>query len=136
MRTVRGTMNYKPKKDDDPLNRKLMMTNATLTEAVYEAARREPTNPHVVATIQAGIDDCTEYHEDIPTDVELWIIDKHNMFHHGSGVSLLQLCEKVLAGEKMFIVYRESKGISSSAPGYEKLYWQYTHREHCCYFPL
>ena len=64
MRTVRGTMNYKPMKEDPA--RKLMMTNATLTEAVYEAARREPTNPHVVATIQAGIDDCTEYHEDIP----------------------------------------------------------------------
>ena len=46
-----------------------MITNGTVTMALYRAKRKHPDNPQVLATIAAGLKGCTIMHADMPSDV-------------------------------------------------------------------
>ena len=113
---------------------KWLITNASVTEAVYKAAVSDPSNPQVQATIAAGLQNCTEYHFDMPNDAVIWLRDKHNQFHAGSSSSVMELLDHILLIEKQWSIYRESKGITSREGrgdnAYEKVCWKWINEKH------
>lgn len=78
-----------------------MLTNASLTTAVYRAAKSHPDNAFVQATLKEGLQNCKVYDARTPDDVLDWIIEGHNDFHQGSGnQSIVQFAEKVVQIDK------------------------------------
>ena len=63
---------------------------ATHCNSVYEAKRREPDNPYVLATIAAGIQDPVILRMDTPKSVIRKIILEHNDFHAGAPNTYVQ----------------------------------------------
>ena len=54
-----------------------LVTNASLTAALYRANRKYPENPQVAASIAAGLQHCKVLHAQTPEDVIDWYRDRH-----------------------------------------------------------
>ena len=83
-------------------NKFYLISNGTLTEAVYKVAHTDPGNPYVKQSIADGLQDCKVYHENTPSDVLEWLMDRHNSKHRGSGTSLVQFMRRVSTVEAEF----------------------------------
>ena len=90
-----------------------LLSWGTLTEAVYEAYRREPRNIMVKASVDNGITGCVILSARTPHDVLIWIRDYMNSFHYGSKYSFTELL-KVRQFDSCQIVQTKQKSHSST----------------------
>ena len=111
-----------------------LITNGTVTMALYRAQAKEPENAQVVASVDAGLRGCIILHADMPSDVVVFLRDLHNSWHFGSGTSLVDILSEVSNVEKHWLAYREANGISAregtGENSYEKVYWRYVRENH------
>ena len=61
-----------------------LLTNGSLTTALYKANKRRPFNRQVQLSVEQGLMNCKMYHARTPKDVCEWLIEAHNDFHQGS----------------------------------------------------
>ena len=73
-----------------------MITWGSLSSAAYEAHRRQPTNPQVLASLAAGVTFATIWNGNTPDDVISWLKKYHNQFHTGAGYSFVECLEELL----------------------------------------
>eukprot|EP00973_Karenia_brevis_P093960 12420040-Karenia_brevis.AAC.1 len=55
-----------------------LMTNGSVTTALYRCWKKFPNNEQVQESIRQKLQGCKIYHRQIPADVEEWIILQHN----------------------------------------------------------
>ena len=118
---------------------KLLLTNASLTQAVYNAAERDPNNPYVQASLKEGLKHCKIYHPATPADCCVWMRDTGNAFHRGSAMGIMELYDKVQMIESQWKVYKEKNHItargatnqaSGSVSGYDARMYQWVEKTH------
>ena len=61
-----------------------LLTNGSLTTALYKAQKKRPFNKQVQLSVDQGLMNCKMYHARTPKDVCEWLIEAHNDFHQGS----------------------------------------------------
>lgn len=64
--------------------------------AHMQAKKRQPENPQVIASINAGVTNATIWHTESPDDVVSWLKKYHNQFHTGAGYSFVECMEDPL----------------------------------------
>lgn len=71
-----------------------LISHATLTEAIYLAQQREPSNRFVIKSLEMGIQ-AKVFHPNCPKDVCAYLRDLHNLFHKGASITHLEMVERV-----------------------------------------
>ena len=61
-----------------------LLTNGSLTTALYRAYKKRPFNKQVQLSVKQGLINCKVYHARTPKDVCDWLMEAHNDFHQGS----------------------------------------------------
>ena len=61
-----------------------LLAGATLTEALYMAYERDPTNPRVQATVASGLAGAVIVKSDCPMEVQKYLTQEHNSWGAGS----------------------------------------------------
>ncbi|CAK0892601.1 unnamed protein product, partial [Prorocentrum cordatum] len=87
-----------------------LLTFGTLTRAIYNAISREPENPQVEATLEAGLHGAQIYSCRTPPDVCEFLMEFHNEFHQGSGYTLIQFVQLTEKSEAQWKAHAHSSG--------------------------
>ena len=108
-----------------------MLAGATLCEAIYVAAGLDNENVYVQSLKEEGLTNVLILKANTPDDVQSWVKQEHNQYHHGGGTNFLELYEKVSDVETAWECERKRKGITRAgcpAKGphtYAKVYEQF-----------
>ena len=125
--------------DAEPGKPKLLLTFGTLTGAIYIADREDPENPQVVATIKAGLQNCTLFRRDTPEKELRWLKDFHNRWHGGSQTSFMELIEEVVVVEAGWTLHKEKNALTSRTQtgdaSYDVLYASFVETNYKSTFP-
>eukprot|EP00969_Alexandrium_andersonii_P207042 9147397-Alexandrium_andersonii.AAC.1 len=84
------------------------------------AWRRGPNNPNVVATIEKGIPNATEWHWRTPPDVLEFLATYRNGWHEGSGDNFVQLLRNLPTYEAEWAAHATLQGWTARAGDGEK----------------
>ena len=77
----------------------LLLSHATLIEAIYEGVKRKPDNKFIKQTVQDGVN-TKVFRGNTPKFICTYLKDLHNQFHKGAQTSFLELYELAAAYEK------------------------------------
>eukprot|EP00959_Pyramimonas_sp_CCMP1952_P366242 7670463-Pyramimonas_sp.AAC.1 len=135
MEGVRGEAWAVPEKPDTTMgnlsdSRMMLLSHATLTEAVYEAHRRKPSNRYVKTTLQLGLQ-IKVFQGRTPKYICEYLKEIHNEFHSGAQTSFLEKYDNAKETEIDWAKHCKSKGIQArSLPTkgpntYRKTYWKW-----------
>ncbi len=72
-----------------------MVGLTTLSQSMYAAARQQPHNEMVKASLAGGIRGAIRLHENTPADAIKFVRGLHNKFHGGVGISVLELVDLI-----------------------------------------
>ena len=73
---LRGSVMQQSKEARRRLHKLHMITNGTLTQALYKVYQTDPTNRLVWASIDAGLVNCVILHQDTPSDVVHFLMNR------------------------------------------------------------
>ncbi len=96
-----------PRKEGDPF---LAITFGTLSRALYLAREEDPENPLIQESFRRGLKGCMIFEPDIPNDVVIWLRDWHNSWHSGSGVTFLELLQRIPTIDASWSNYASDRG--------------------------
>ncbi|CAK0826682.1 unnamed protein product, partial [Prorocentrum cordatum] len=91
----------------------LLMSSATLVEAVYIAFMREPRNRYVRRSLSNGVSNYLLFRQETPDDVLIYLKELNNAFHRGAGTSFLETMDRVGDADKSWKIYAREKRITS-----------------------
>ena len=103
----------------------LEVSFGSLSESYYYSRQTAPNNMFVVAALHKGLTGVRMFHEKTPTNVLAFLKAYNNEFHGGSSWTFLEMLEEALQFEMEWTSHRTSKGISSKAPNYVTVYWDF-----------
>ena len=64
-----------------------MLAGATLCEAIYVAASLDNQNVYVQSLKEEGLTNVLILKASTPDDVQSWVKQEHNQYHHGGGTN-------------------------------------------------
>ena len=86
----RGRLVCIPDSTNPSSRTRYMISGGTLTAAIYHASKLDPSNRHVQAIRQSGIDDVMELDHRTPKDVQVFIKNEGNEWHQGGAYNVLE----------------------------------------------
>ena len=92
-----------------------MLTFNSLSQAVYMAAEKRGAldNPNVVATLDAGLTGGTSWLPHTPDDVLEFLINFHNGFHGGAGLSFVEIIRQCPKYESEWLAHAGLRGYTN-----------------------
>lgn len=122
---------------DTEASKYLLISHATLTEAIYLAAERDKDheNDFVQRSLRLGLV-AKVFEKRTPEDVLTYLKQLHNEFHRGAATSYLELIEACIEIEKGFAKYINFKGLKARTMprkgngAYIKVYWTWLQENH------
>ena len=117
-----------------------MLSWGTLSRAVYEAHRIDPTNPNVQKTLENGLRNVVLLHHRTPKDITDFLRDFHNRWHGGADKSFTDLVAEVPqlhAGWQAFCASRglTSRSCGTGAESYTARNWAWLQQNYKDLFP-